>query len=577
MPDAGRYDEPVSSDPSPEEAAPASLIGRVLAERYRLDQVVATGSMGAVYRALHLKMRKEVAVKVLHPEVEGFPDLVARFEREAIVGAHINHRNVASATDVGTFDDGSYFLVLELVRGRTLRALMDEEGALGTARTIALARQIAAGLGASHARHVVHRDLKPLNVMVTHPPEETVKLIDFGLARVPVDRLAPLEEETEPQSVSLPGEVFGTVAYMPPEIVLGMGSIDERSDLYSLGVIMYEMLAGTHPFDAKAPPHELIRQHREKVPPPIAEKNPRARVPPALEGVVMKLLQKEPSKRYQDVPALLDALDAGSPPFDEASTPRAFTSPTFERPSMNRSTVALILGAAFLGLTILVVLVARRGAHPTAAVSARPLMATPMVSASASDAPAIPSLPLAESLRNDLIKAADAKDDAEGGALLIALADADPRALKNVATRAAAFAIAVRIGEHGGNDASQAFYALAYRYGTEGLDVLYDVGMQTESTKAASRANAILEVQARSERPSTALRITLELRKAKCQQKPHFFARASSEGDARTLAVLESLEPPACDPGGDACCFRHHLGLDKTIETLRARTGAGQK
>jgi serine/threonine protein kinase len=572
MPGTGLYNEGVPGPITPDERA-KSLIGRVLSDRYRLDAIVAMGSMGAVYRGFHLKMRKEVAMKILHPETEGFPDLVARFEREAIVGAHINHPNIAAASDMGTFDEGSYFLVLELVKGHTLREIIDREGPLRPDRAIGLTRQLVSALGAAHERGVVHRDLKLLNVMVTSGQPEVVKLIDFGLARVEIDDIAPdASAEGRTRSVSSPGIVFGTVATMAPEIGHGMEAIDERSDLYSVGVMLYEMLTGAHPFELGDPTAVLL-QHRDAPVPPMAERNPKVHVPPSIEAVTMKLLEKSPGDRYQNVAALMEALDAGSPPIDEGSIPRAFAAPPSPASESRRKHLTIGV-AAILALAVVVLLVGafKKGTEGTTAEVSdgdkrEPAAAgePPKASASARD--------LAAELRADLIKAASASDDAEGGAILLALADTDKTAMKDPAVRAAATKIATRIGERGGDDAAQAFYALSYRFGAPGLDVLYDVSLDEKASKARSRAQAILDVQSKTDRPSPALRIALELKNAKCRQKPLLFSRAASEGDARMLVILEKLRPPGCEPDGDSCCFRRHLGLEKTIDSLRERVG----
>src|SRR5262245_8068911 len=153
------------------------MIGRVLSDRYRIDALIASGSFGSVYRGAHLHMRKQVAIKVLHPEIENFPELVERFEREAVAGAHISHPNVAVASDLGKFDEGSYFLVQEYVPGETLRDVINR-GSLPAVRAAFIARQIAAGLGAAHKHKIVHRDLKPLNVMLVENTDDFVKLID---------------------------------------------------------------------------------------------------------------------------------------------------------------------------------------------------------------------------------------------------------------------------------------------------------------------------------------------------------------------------------------------------------------
>ena len=254
------------------------LIGRILSERYRVDALVATGAFGAVYRGVHLHMRKQVAIKVLHPEVEHFPDLVERFEREAVAGAHISHPNVAVASDLGKFDGESYFLVQEYVPGETLREVIDR-GRLPAARAAFIARQIAAALAAAHRHRIVHRDIKPRNVMLVEGSDDFVKLIDFGFARVPLEGLPHLPPEVEGQEwlTSEAGVVFGSVAYMAPEAALGMRNIDERSDLYALGVILYEMLTGKHPFDVTLPSAELFQHHRETPPPPLLERNPESR------------------------------------------------------------------------------------------------------------------------------------------------------------------------------------------------------------------------------------------------------------------------------------------------------------
>jgi eukaryotic-like serine/threonine-protein kinase len=169
------------------QARAASLIGRIIQDRYRIDELVGMGGMGAVYRGEHLRMRKRIAVKVLHPGIENALELVARFEREAIAGAQISHPNVAAATDFGELEDGSTFLVQEYVAGRTLHHAL-ASGPMSPARAVRIARQLASVLAAVHAAGIVHRDLKPRNVMLVEGTDD-VKLIDFGLAKVSEESL----------------------------------------------------------------------------------------------------------------------------------------------------------------------------------------------------------------------------------------------------------------------------------------------------------------------------------------------------------------------------------------------------
>src|SRR5215831_6134561 len=177
--------------PTPAKTGAASLVGRVLSERYRIESVLGEGGMGAVYLAEHVLMRKRLAVKVLHPEMTRMPEMVARFEREAMAAAHIEHPNVAAATDFGKLEDGAFFLVLEYVEGTSLRDLI-AEGPIGTERALHIAYQMASALARAHSLGIVHRDLKPENVMLVEREGDPnfVKVLDFGIAKVPVGELS---------------------------------------------------------------------------------------------------------------------------------------------------------------------------------------------------------------------------------------------------------------------------------------------------------------------------------------------------------------------------------------------------
>ncbi len=281
-------------------------IGSLLADRYRIDALLGEGGMGRVYSAEHVLMRKRLAVKVLRRELTGVPDIVARFEREAMAAGNIEHPNVAGATDFGKLPDGSVFLVLEFVSGHSLR---DElaRAALPVERALHIARQIAAALSAAHAQGIVHRDLKPENVMLVEKggDPDFVKVLDFGIAKVPLDAHEAAAQAGNPLTKA--GMIFGTPEYMAPEQALGQ-TVDGRADLYALGVILFEMLSGVRPFASESSVG-ILGQQLSKPAPTIAERAPGVAVPPAAEQIVRQLLARESAGRYQSASELGRAID----------------------------------------------------------------------------------------------------------------------------------------------------------------------------------------------------------------------------------------------------------------------------
>ena len=274
------------------------LEGQIIAERYRVQKLLGEGGMGAVYRAEHIHMRKIVALKVLHAEMTTVDEVVKRFEREAVAAGRIEHPNVAAATDFGRLDDGSFFLVLEYAAGKDLRELVSA-GALTPSRCVHIARQVAGALGAAHALTIVHRDLKPDNVMLIERDGDPdfVKVLDFGIAKVTLGDL-----KDQPALTRL-GAVFGTPDYMSPEQALGQ-PVDHRSDLYALGILMFEMLTGHTPFEADDPTMTLAQQITAP-PPPLPES-----VPEPLAKLVQSLLAKDVEGRPQSAAEVEQALDA---------------------------------------------------------------------------------------------------------------------------------------------------------------------------------------------------------------------------------------------------------------------------
>ncbi|MBX3182685.1 MAG: protein kinase [Polyangiaceae bacterium] len=282
-------------------------LGRVLSERYRLGSLLGEGAMGRVYDAEHVMMRKRVAVKILHAELTRVPEVVSRFEREAMAAANIDHANVAAATDFGKLEDGSIYLVLEFVEGRSLRQEL-QPGPVSVPRALHIVRQMASALVAAHAIDIVHRDLKPENVLLVHKAHDPdfVKVLDFGIAKVPVSATAgPVSQPGAP--ITRVGMVFGTPEYMAPEQALGK-EVDCRADIYALGVILYELLAGVRPFDEH---HELgvLGQQLSRPVPRVADRAPGVDVPEPVEALAHRLLKREVSERPGSALEVVRALD----------------------------------------------------------------------------------------------------------------------------------------------------------------------------------------------------------------------------------------------------------------------------
>ena len=294
---------------------PNALVGTVLGDRYKVVRLIGEGGMGAVYEGEHAHMHKRLAIKVLHPEMSRLPEVVARFEREAMAASHIDHPNVAAATDFGKLDDGSFFLILEYVEGTSLRDRV-ARGPLDVRSALHITRQIASALGRAHPLGIVHRDLKPENVMLVlrEGDADFVKVLDFGIAKVPVADLAPKSTAAGKSALTQLGMVYGTPEYMAPEQALGQ-EVDARADLYSLGVMLYEMLAGKRPFENESKV-TLLGMHVTSPVPKITEKAPDVSVPADVEAIVYRLLEKESKKRYASARELVETIEKalGLPP-----------------------------------------------------------------------------------------------------------------------------------------------------------------------------------------------------------------------------------------------------------------------
>ena len=308
-------DEPpaVSAEEATDKFDARALVGSTIAGRYRVESLLGEGGMGAVYLVYHTGIRKQLALKLLWPKLMRIPSVVARFEREGMAAAHLDHPNIAAASDFGRTEDGRFYLALEYIDGKELRkAIEDADGPMPPGRALFIARQIASALVRAHALGIVHRDLKPENIMLVQRDghKDFVKVLDFGLAllsRHISDDAAEEHRAKTARKITEQGEIFGTPAYMAPEQTIG-GLMDIRTDLYALGVILYELLTGLRPFSGNSS-SALIQQHLAVPPPPMKDRARAAKVPADLEALVQRLLAKEPEDRFQKPQELLLAID----------------------------------------------------------------------------------------------------------------------------------------------------------------------------------------------------------------------------------------------------------------------------
>jgi serine/threonine-protein kinase len=279
--------------------------GTVIGGRYRVVAAIGDGAMGAVYRVEDSENRENYALKLLHADLSRHPQIIARFEREAIAASRIDHPNVVHATDFGCTAEGSFYLVLELVEGRDLRSEL-QSGPMDAARAINVVRGVVAGVRAAHEKGIIHRDLKPENIMLVEHEDnrDFVKLLDFGIARLESGNNNP---QRSMQALTIAGTPLGTPEYMSPEQVLGK-PVDCRTDLYAIGVIMFELLAGTCPFEGKVA--KLLQQHLAAQPPELPPAV--AAGHPDLARIVRILLAKEPKNRFQSAAELAEALSASA-------------------------------------------------------------------------------------------------------------------------------------------------------------------------------------------------------------------------------------------------------------------------
>jgi eukaryotic-like serine/threonine-protein kinase len=283
----------------------------IVGGKYRLLQVLGRGGMGTVYEARHEVIGRRVAIKFMHAELAARPEIMARFRREAQAAGALENENIAAVTDFGVAEDGAPYIVMEFLPGEDLSRLLTRLGPLPVPRAIYALIQACRGLEAAHAHGIIHRDLKPENLLVTKRGDgsDLIKVLDFGIAK--------LRFEGDTGSSTRTGMTLGTPFYMPPEQARGQKDIDHRADIYALGVILYEILAGRKPHDGdgyNAIMYQILTQ------PPARLETLRAGLPPGLADVVHKAMAFEPGDRFQHVTELSSALAQFA---DRAITPLA--------------------------------------------------------------------------------------------------------------------------------------------------------------------------------------------------------------------------------------------------------------
>jgi serine/threonine-protein kinase len=297
----------LQADPTVAIARPIvdSFIGRTLDEKYRLDERLGTGGMGTVYRATHLLIDRPVAVKVLNPRYVEDEAAQVRFRREARAAGRLQHANAVTVTDFGSTSDGLVYIVMELLEGRTLRDVLAREAPLDVARAVSIMLQISSAVAAAHNAGVIHRDLKPANIFVVQRKDAPpfIKVLDFGIAKLAADAL---DDDDDPQTLTQVGAMIGTPRYMSPEQCDG-AHLTPAADVYSLGIILYEMLTGTTPFNGTSPLAIAIKHSSQ---PPRSPREFVATIPPALEEIVLHALEKKAENRPKDAEAFRQELYA---------------------------------------------------------------------------------------------------------------------------------------------------------------------------------------------------------------------------------------------------------------------------
>ncbi len=367
-----------------------TLVGETIAEKYRVDRVLGVGGMGIVVAAQHLELDMPVAIKLLLPQTAANADAVARFSREARASAKIKNEHVTRALDVGKLDDGTPYLVMEYLEGRDLASLLAELGQLPVEQAVDFVLQASEAIAEAHSLGIVHRDLKPANLFMIQRPDGAswIKVLDFGISKMADTSSAGI-------SMTRTSVMFGSPMYMSPEQIRSSRDVGAQTDIWALGVILYELITGRVPFDGESLP-ELVEHITSGSPPPFASH--RADVPEALEQVIFHCLEREVERRFSSIAELAEALLPFAPPRAVTSAERILgatgrhtreptTAPPVSEdrapstpPALGRRGRWVAGLALLLGATATVLISTRRPAlpaRPASAAPSSPVLASP--------------------------------------------------------------------------------------------------------------------------------------------------------------------------------------------------------
>jgi serine/threonine-protein kinase len=273
------------------------FVGKTLNNRYLVEQKLGEGGFGAVYKGKQMLTNRAVALKLLHPDTARDPNLVARFRREGAVACSLKDAHTITTYDFDQTPEGLLYIAMELLTGRSLHDVFHAEAPLSWARVLRVLEQMCSSLGEAHTQGIVHRDLKPENIYLENRPgnPEFVKILDFGIAKIVGGEIG----QNSPQ-LTASGQTLGTLEYMSPEQLMGK-QLDGRSDVYAMGVLAYELLTGRLPFPDAVGPAALIAAQLKKTPEPPSAAKPGAQIPPGVDRLVLRMLEKTREKRHADV------------------------------------------------------------------------------------------------------------------------------------------------------------------------------------------------------------------------------------------------------------------------------------